>query len=145
MKFIDFGAFQKIMKMLSREKIIFHMLSVAFHDTPRITLSHRLPLMITYDPFLPIISPHIIGHYIVLWHIFDKNYIRQAWNQLSKMAHYYLSPTPGLEVEIYKTSNMLIMTIIVSSRCEIFQKIFMVFQSRKFKIYSGKPNSSTAI
>ena len=35
MKFFDFGAFQKIMKMLSREKIIFHMLFGASHDTPR--------------------------------------------------------------------------------------------------------------
>ena len=36
MKFFDFGAFQKIMKMLSREKIIFHMLFGASHDTHRI-------------------------------------------------------------------------------------------------------------
>ena len=35
-KFFDFGAFQKIMKMLSREKILFHMLFGASHDTPRI-------------------------------------------------------------------------------------------------------------
>jgi len=38
MKFFDFGAFQKIMKMLSREKYIFHMLFGASHGTPRITL-----------------------------------------------------------------------------------------------------------
>ena len=90
------------------------------------------------------IWPHIMGHYIVIWHIFDKSYIRWAWNQLSKMAHYYLYFI-GLEVEIYKTSNMLIMTF-VSSRCEIFQKSLW-FSIRKFsnKIYSGKPNSSTAI
>ena len=36
MKFFDFGAFQKIMKMLSREKILFHMLFGASHGTPRI-------------------------------------------------------------------------------------------------------------
>ena len=35
MKFFDFGAFQKIMKMLSHEKILFHMLFGAFHDTLR--------------------------------------------------------------------------------------------------------------
>ena len=34
MKFFDFGAFQKIMKILSHYKIIFHMLFGAFHDTP---------------------------------------------------------------------------------------------------------------
>ena len=34
MKFFDFGAFQKIMKMLSREKILFHMLFGASHGTP---------------------------------------------------------------------------------------------------------------
>ena len=33
-KFFDFGAFQKIEKLLSREKILFHMLFGAFHDTP---------------------------------------------------------------------------------------------------------------
>ena len=41
MKFFDFGAFQKIMKMLSREKIIFHMLFGASHDTPRILSNHQ--------------------------------------------------------------------------------------------------------
>ena len=34
MKFFDFRAFQKIMKMLSHDKIPFHMLFGAFHDTP---------------------------------------------------------------------------------------------------------------
>ena len=34
MKFVDFGAFQKIMKMPSREKYIFHMLFGASHGTP---------------------------------------------------------------------------------------------------------------
>ena len=33
-KFFDFGAFQKIMKMVSREKIIFHMLFGASHGIP---------------------------------------------------------------------------------------------------------------
>jgi len=33
-KFFDFGAIQKIMKMLSREKIIFQMLFGASHGTP---------------------------------------------------------------------------------------------------------------
>ena len=33
MKFFDFGAFQKIVKMLSHDKILFHMLFGAFHDT----------------------------------------------------------------------------------------------------------------
>ena len=33
MKFFDFGAFQKIEKMLSHDKILFHMLFEAFHDT----------------------------------------------------------------------------------------------------------------
>ena len=36
MKFFDFGAFQKIRKILSREKYIFHMLFGASHGTPRI-------------------------------------------------------------------------------------------------------------
>ena len=36
MKFFDFGAFQKIIKMLSREKILFHMLFRASHGTLRI-------------------------------------------------------------------------------------------------------------
>ena len=35
MKSFDFGAFQKIMKMLSHDKINFHMLFGAFRDTPR--------------------------------------------------------------------------------------------------------------
>ena len=35
MKLFDFGAFQKNMQMLSHDKIIFHMLFEAFHDTPR--------------------------------------------------------------------------------------------------------------
>ena len=39
MKFFDFGAFQKIMKMLSREKILFHMLFGASHGTSRIQIS----------------------------------------------------------------------------------------------------------
>ena len=34
MKFFDFGAFQKIRKILSREKYIFHMLFGASHGTP---------------------------------------------------------------------------------------------------------------
>ena len=33
MKFFDFGAFQKIEKMLSHDKILFHMIFGAFHDT----------------------------------------------------------------------------------------------------------------
>ena len=47
MKFFDFGAFQKIMKMLSREKYIFHMLFGASHGTPRNKLQHNndQPLM----------------------------------------------------------------------------------------------------
>ena len=31
---LQFGAFQKIEKMLSLDKILFHMLFGAFHDTP---------------------------------------------------------------------------------------------------------------
>ena len=38
MKFFDFEAFQKIMKMLSREKILFHMLFGASHGTPVIVI-----------------------------------------------------------------------------------------------------------
>ena len=34
-KFFDFGVFKKIMKMLSHDEIIFHMLFGEFHDTPR--------------------------------------------------------------------------------------------------------------
>ena len=34
MKFFDFEAFQKIVKMLSHDKILVHMLFEAFHDTP---------------------------------------------------------------------------------------------------------------
>ena len=33
LKFFDFGAFQKIEKMPSHDKILFHMLFGAFHDT----------------------------------------------------------------------------------------------------------------
>ena len=36
MKFFDFWAFQNIKRMLSHDKIIFHMLFGAFHITPRI-------------------------------------------------------------------------------------------------------------
>ena len=36
MKFFDFGAFRKIMKMLSHEKTLFHMLVGASHGTSRI-------------------------------------------------------------------------------------------------------------
>ena len=35
MKFFDFGAFQKIKKMVSREEILFHILFEASHGTPR--------------------------------------------------------------------------------------------------------------
>ena len=35
MKLFDFGAFQKIRKILSREKYIFHILFGASHGTPR--------------------------------------------------------------------------------------------------------------
>ena len=41
MKSFDFGAFQKIKKMVSREKIIFHMLFGASHGTPRISKSRK--------------------------------------------------------------------------------------------------------
>ena len=41
MKFVDFGAFQKITKMLSRDKILLQMLFGAFHDTSCITFHHR--------------------------------------------------------------------------------------------------------
>ena len=36
MELFDFWAFQNFMKMLSHDKIIFHMLFWAFHITPRI-------------------------------------------------------------------------------------------------------------
>ena len=42
MKFFDFAAFQKIEKMLSHEKILFHMLFGAFHDTSCMTFSKWL-------------------------------------------------------------------------------------------------------
>jgi len=35
MKFFDFGALQKIIQMLSHDKIIFHMLFGAFHVASR--------------------------------------------------------------------------------------------------------------
>ena len=38
MKFFDFGVFQKIEKMLSHDKILFHMLFGAFHDTSCISI-----------------------------------------------------------------------------------------------------------
>ena len=41
MKFFDFGAFQKIEKMLSHDKILFHMIFGAFYDTPCI-LKHKI-------------------------------------------------------------------------------------------------------
>ena len=34
MNIFYFGAFQKIIKILSHDKILFHMLFGAFHDTP---------------------------------------------------------------------------------------------------------------
>ena len=45
LKLFDFEAFQKIMKILSHDKILFHMLFRAFHDTPcstvfRIKIAH---------------------------------------------------------------------------------------------------------
>ena len=43
-KVFEFGAFQKIMHMASREEYIFHMLFGAFHDTPRIMKSVCLSL-----------------------------------------------------------------------------------------------------
>ena len=42
MKFFDFGAFQKIEKMLSHDKIRFHMLFGAIHDTPCTVPRQRL-------------------------------------------------------------------------------------------------------
>ena len=44
MKFFDFGAFQKIRKILSREKYIFHMRFGASHGTPRIILGIMMRL-----------------------------------------------------------------------------------------------------
>ena len=41
-KFFDFGAFQKIKKMVSREKIIFHEIFWASHGTPRIIISSEI-------------------------------------------------------------------------------------------------------
>ena len=41
MKFFDFGAFQKIEKMPSHDKILFHMLFGAFHDTSCIKFSSK--------------------------------------------------------------------------------------------------------
>ena len=43
MKFFDFGAFQKIMKMPSHGKILFRMLFGAFHDTPCKPILHWVP------------------------------------------------------------------------------------------------------
>ena len=50
MKFFDFEAFQKIRKILSREKYIFHMLFGAFHGTPRsyILISHSHKMFETF-------------------------------------------------------------------------------------------------
>ena len=41
MKFFDFGAFQKNEKMLSHDKILFHMIFGAFHDTSCIRI-HKI-------------------------------------------------------------------------------------------------------
>ena len=38
LKLFDFEAFQKNNQMLSHDKIIFHMLFGAFHDTPRVEI-----------------------------------------------------------------------------------------------------------
>ena len=45
MKFFDFGTFQKIMRMLSHVKIIFHMLFGALHITLRNINDHGRPLV----------------------------------------------------------------------------------------------------
>ena len=42
MELFDFWAFQNFMKMLSHDKIIFHMLFWAFHITPRIRYLEKL-------------------------------------------------------------------------------------------------------
>ena len=50
MKFFNFGAFQKIAKMPSHDKVLFHMLFGAFHDTSCTTTIYMLmchPLVIT--------------------------------------------------------------------------------------------------
>ena len=41
MELFDFWAFQNFMKMLSHDKIIFHMLFWAFHITPRIVFDYQ--------------------------------------------------------------------------------------------------------
>ena len=56
MKFFDFGAFQKIMKMLSHDKILFHILFVAFHNSSCIRTTQfdtkvsykRVPVLTTF-------------------------------------------------------------------------------------------------
>ena len=55
MKFFDFGAFQKIKKMVSREKILFHMLFGASHGTHR----NKLQLVLKYIPRKKLKSRHL--------------------------------------------------------------------------------------
>ena len=45
MKVFDFGAFRKIEKMLSHDKILFHILFGAFHDTPCIRIFNNFRKM----------------------------------------------------------------------------------------------------
>ena len=49
MKFFDFLAFQNFKRMLSHDKIIFHMLFGAFHITPRIFIwKFQIELVFTW-------------------------------------------------------------------------------------------------
>ena len=50
-KIFGFGAFQKIQKMLSHDKILFHMLFGAFHDTPCITFLEAQSFLWPDDKF----------------------------------------------------------------------------------------------
>ena len=60
MIFFDFGAFQKIRKMLSREKIIFHMLFGASHGTPLMVDQFLI------DKILKTFRSYIIRRFLIL-------------------------------------------------------------------------------
>ena len=65
-KFFDSGAFQKIEKLLSHEKILFHMLFGAFHDTPCICFHisgviRPLHISVNISPKLKSLKYYIYG------------------------------------------------------------------------------------
>ena len=78
LKFFDFGAFQKIKKMVSREKIIFHEIFWASHGTPRIIISSEIN--------------KVIGNKQIIYftEIFDHANLETFWAQkYNKLTSFY--------------------------------------------------------